>query len=135
MSSVIVVACAGHGSSSSQADTLSNTHGRCNAAVQSQLDYRQIEPEQRAVLPVAALQLHVTDHPPCTGGGCNPSQTEAPIDATRVAMKPVLYSSMSTRVLVVVVARVRLMRQVMPRSLQWRQILLRLSQSCGQCYL
>ena len=73
--------------------------GRCNTEVQSQLDSSQIEPELRAVLSVAALQLHVTDHPPsvhghaCASDGSSPSQTEAPIDATRVAMKPVLYSS------------------------------------------
>ena len=41
----------------------------------------------------------VADYPPslhghaCAGDGSSPSQTEAPIDATRVAMKPVLYSS------------------------------------------
>ena len=41
----------------------------------------------------------VADYPPslhghaCAGDGSNSSQTEAPIDATRVAMKPVLYSS------------------------------------------
>ena len=68
------VACASNGSSPSQADAPSNT------AVRSQLDSSQIEPELRAVLPVAALQLHeprapVTDHPPslhrhaCAGDG------------------------------------------------------------------
>ena len=56
------------------------------------------------MLTVAALQQHVprapvTDHPPslhghaCAGDRSILSQTEAPIDATRVAMKPVLYSS------------------------------------------
>ena len=45
MSSVIAVVCASDGSSPSQADAPSNTHGRCNAAVQSQLDSSQIEPE------------------------------------------------------------------------------------------
>ena len=145
VSSVDAVACAGDGSSPSQTDAPSNTHGRCNTAVQSQLDSSQIEPELRAVLPVAALQQHlprapVTDHPlslhghACAGDGSSPSQTEAPIDATRVAMKPVLYSSAhehaSARD-----CRDRLMHRVMPRSLQWHQILLRLSQSCGQCYL
>ena len=45
VSSVIAVVCASDGSSPSQADAPSNTHGRCNAAVQSQLDSSQIEPE------------------------------------------------------------------------------------------
>jgi len=39
------VACASNGSSPSQADAPSNTTGRCNAAVQLQLDSSQIEPE------------------------------------------------------------------------------------------
>jgi len=81
------VACASNGSSPSQADAPSNT------AVRSQLDSSQIEPELRAVPPVAALQLHeprapVTDHPPslhghaCAGDGSISSQTDAPSSTT-----------------------------------------------------
>ena len=74
------------------------------ASVQSQSDSSQIEPELWVALPVAALQQHVprtpvADYPPSLHGharavdGCKPSQTEAPIDATRVVMKPVSHSS------------------------------------------
>ena len=83
----------------------------------------------RYLLPVAALQLHkprapVTDHPlslhghACAGDGSSPSQTEAPIDATRVAMKPVLYSSAHEHACAGD-CRDRLMHRVVLRSLQW----------------
>ena len=73
------------------------------ASVQSQSDSSQIEPELPVFVACSCIatspRTPVADYPPSLHehvravGGCKPSQTEAPIDATRAVMKPVSHSS------------------------------------------